>query len=222
MRITYIFHSGFLVEADGTYYLFDYYRGELPALDSKKPIVVMSSHAHPDHYNPAIFPMLARMGMQEITAVLAKDIPSKRYPPQIAVLTAEANSAYALQNGARLETLRSTDRGVAYLLTTAQGVIYHAGDLNDWTWEGEDERENRQMRGNYRHEIDKLAGRCIDVAFLPLDPRQESHYADGILYFLERVGAARVYPMHLWEQPAVVDRFLAEYPQYCKILGREG
>ena len=37
MQITYIHHSGFLVETDHFYYLFDYETGRLPVMDVTKP-----------------------------------------------------------------------------------------------------------------------------------------------------------------------------------------
>ena len=40
MKITYINHSGFLVETKDCYYIFDYYKGELPLLDKKKEVLV--------------------------------------------------------------------------------------------------------------------------------------------------------------------------------------
>ena len=36
MKITYINHSGFLIETRDCYYIFDYYKGELPHLDKEK------------------------------------------------------------------------------------------------------------------------------------------------------------------------------------------
>ena len=36
MKITYINHSGFLVETENCYYVFDYYKGEIPRLDKSK------------------------------------------------------------------------------------------------------------------------------------------------------------------------------------------
>ena len=30
MKVTYIFHSGFLMETPQSYYIFDYYKGALP------------------------------------------------------------------------------------------------------------------------------------------------------------------------------------------------
>lgn len=218
MNIHYIFHSGFLVETETCYYMFDYYKGAIPPLDVYKPIVVLSSHGHKDHYNPEVFSILRKMGMRDVLAVLAKDIPEKRYPRDAAVLKVYANKTYALPHGETLETLLSTDSGVAFLLTAEEGVIYHAGDLNDWSWAGEDENENRQMRANYRHEIDKLKGRRIDVAFVVLDPRQGENYDRGLLYFLKTVDAGRVYPIHYWEQPAAVGRFLKDHPEHRGIV----
>lgn len=40
MKITYINHSGFLLETKDCYYIFDYYKGELPHLDKEKEVIV--------------------------------------------------------------------------------------------------------------------------------------------------------------------------------------
>lgn len=196
MQITYIGHSSFFVRTQEMCYLFDYEKGRLPQPEPGECIVMLASHAHPDHYNPDTPAALRALGWEVPLAVLARDIRARKYPLQTEILSARADQTYALPGGAQLQTLRSTDSGVAFLLQTAEGTVYHAGDLNDWTWDGEPEQENRQMRGNYRHEIDKLAGIPIDIACVPLDSRQEAHAADGILYFLKTTQAKVVYPMH--------------------------
>mgnify|MGYP000101029812 CR=1 FL=1 len=117
-----------------------------------------------------------------------------------------------------VDTFHSTDAGVAYLVTCGEGKIYHAGDLHDWVFDSASERENRQMTGMYRHEIDKMKNISLDVAFVPLDPRQERRYADGILYFLQKVKAKQVYPMHFWSHCSIIDKFLAEYPEYADVI----
>lgn len=220
MNITYIYHSGFLVETMHCYYLFDYYKGTLPALQKDKPILVFSSHRHKDHYNPEIFTLLQEQGMERIIAVLSKDIPVKKYPTgaNIETIKVTFHQNYQLPYNTTLKTLLSTDQGVAFLLQCPEGTIYHAGDLNDWVWEGESAQYNKQMTGSYRHEIDMLKDTPVDVAFLPLDTRQEKDYARGILYFLKKVRVAKVYPMHYWEKPEVIDRFLGEYPEYEGIV----
>ena len=40
MKITYINHSGFLLETRECYYIFDYYKGELPNLDKEKEVII--------------------------------------------------------------------------------------------------------------------------------------------------------------------------------------
>lgn len=229
MQITYIGHSGFLVETSVCYYLFDYYKGTIPRLNPHKPILIFSSHAHQDHYNPQVFDLLNAMGMQQMTAILSKDISAKKYPQDtknITCLKVASHQTYELPCGTTLRTLLSTDVGVAFLLQSAEGTIYHAGDLNDWVWSGEPEQDNRQMTGSYRHEIDLLADYQkeylnhlpIDIAFIPLDPRQEEHYADGILYFLKKIHVSKVYPMHFWDQPEIIQQFLGEYPEYKNLI----
>ena len=50
MKITYIHHSSFLVELESVYLLFDYTEGVIPGLKREKPLLVLESHRHGDHY----------------------------------------------------------------------------------------------------------------------------------------------------------------------------
>ena len=216
MKITYIGHSGFAVETEKSVYIFDYFKGELPDIPADKPVIVFASHSHPDHYNPRVFARLKEKGVEpsRMQAVLGKDIHEKKYPEGVPVIKARAHMSFSLEDGTLVETLLSTDQGVAYLLTTLEGVIYHAGDLNDWYWEGEPDQDNRTMTGRYRAEIDRIEGREVDIAFVPLDPRQEKDYARGMLYFLKQVSVKHVFPMHYWDKPQIMETFLREYPAY--------
>ena len=46
MKITFIEHSGFMVEMERTVLLFDYYQGEIPAFDKEKTLYVFVSQNH--------------------------------------------------------------------------------------------------------------------------------------------------------------------------------
>ena len=216
MNVTYIHHSGFLVETGRAYYLFDYETGELPPIDPQKPIFVLSSHSHGDHYNPEIFPLLARLGIAQVQAVLSDDIPA---PEGIPALMVSPGQTHCLGPGQRLTTFRSTDLGVAFLLETEEGLIYHAGDLNDWVWAEETDHYNRQMTLDYQEQIGLLKqhvkGREIDLAFVVLDPRQEADYHRGLYHFLSQVTAKNVYPMHYWDDPSVIERFKSDHPEFA-------
>lgn len=215
MNVTYIHHSGFLIETDCYYFLFDYEKGELPDLDIEKTIYVLSSHSHSDHYNQDIFSILYNMGMKYVKAVLSDDIV---IPKNIDTLIVTPNNSYKLDKNLKLTTFKSTDLGVAFLIEDNEKLIYHAGDLNDWVWDDESEQYNKQMTMNYRHEINLLSKylnkREIDVSFVVLDPRQEQDYARGICYYMENISSKIVYPMHYWDQSAIIDQFLNEYPQH--------
>lgn len=222
MNITYIHHSCFLVETERFYYLFDYEKGHLPEMDTAKPILVLSSHSHADHYNPEIFPLLKASGMRNIRAVLSDDIDA---PVNIDSLLVAPEEKYDLGPHLRLTTFRSTDMGVAFLIEDQEVLIYHAGDLNDWVWEEESDAYNEEMTRNYRRQIDALSKelnhRDIDTAFVVLDPRQEKDYDRGLCYFLENISVKQVYPMHYWEKPAIIETFLEEHPEYRSQIQRK-
>ena len=215
MNVTYIHHSCFLVETDRFYYLFDYEKGCLPEMDVTKPIFVLSSHGHADHYNPEIFSLLTACGMQHIRAVLSEDI---EVSGTVKTLQVSPGKEYDLGVQQTLATFQSTDLGVAFLIEDQKTLIYHAGDLNDWVWEEESDAYNEEMTANYRKQIkllsENLNHRQIDVAFVVLDPRQEKDYSRGLLFFLENISVKRIYPMHYWGTPAIIETFLKDYPQY--------
>ena len=215
MEIQYIHHSCFLVETNRFYYLFDYEKGRLPKLDATKPIFVLSSHGHQDHHNPEIFSLLDTMGMQSIRAILSEEI---EVPHKIDTLQVSCDEGYQLGLEQTLTTFRSTDLGVAFLIEDQQELFYHAGDLNDWVWEEESDSYNEEMTNSYRKQIKllakKLRERELDAAFVVLDPRQGKNYARGLCYFLENISVKKVYPMHYWKTPAIIDTFLKEHPEY--------
>ena len=215
MKVTYIHHSCFLVETHLFYYLFDYEKGHLPELNTEKPIFVLSSHGHADHYNPEVFILLTDLGMRDIRTILSDDI---QVPANINTLQVSPEMEYELGYQQKLATFRSTDLGVAFLIEDQNELIYHAGDLNDWVWDDESDAYNKQMTLDYRKQIrllaDSLHHRQIDVAFVVLDPRQEKDYDRGLCFFLEHIPAKQVYPMHYWDDPSVIDTFLRDHPEY--------
>ena len=213
MKVTYLDHSGILIEIKDRYCIFDYYKGELPPLDKEKDVIIFCSHSHNDHYNPLIFDLLNQRGIR-YQAILANDISDENRLSKIKHSFVKPDDCYQFDGGIQVETLLSNDSGVAFIVSTDEGMIYHGGDLNDWYWEGEPEEENQELRTIYHTEIGKIKGRHFDVAFVPLDPRLEAHYADGLLYFLENVDCDAVFPIHYWGEPAVIQRFITEYPQY--------
>ena len=229
MKVTYLGHSGFLLETDTVYLLFDYYTGALPEISADKPLVVFVSHSHADHYNREIFQWKLRY--PDIQYVLAHDIPVKRMmeehkargidlDPCLIQARKRETRELRLCNGSALiiYALRSTDAGVAYLLEYEGHVFYHAGDLNLWYWEGESKQYNENMTRAYLKEMETLKGRKIDIAFIPLDPRLQEHAMDGLRIFMEYTKTEAVFPMHMWNDYSLIDTCLKRFPEYKKHL----
>lgn len=197
MEITFFTHSGFMAELEQHILIFDYYQEpNVPGIDldisalPQKPIYVFASHFHGDHFDPTILGWA--QVRPDIHYIFSKDIRKVKGPHYMG-----AHQSLTVDD-VTVETLQSTDCGVAFVVTTESHTLYHAGDLNWWHWNGETETYNRQMAGNYRHEINLLKGRHIDVAFVPVDPRLEDKYSWGMNYFMRTVGATYAFPMHMW------------------------
>ena len=77
MKITFIEHSGFMVEMERTVLLFDYYQGEIPAFDKEKTLYVFVSHSHADHYNPVIWKLKEQY--EKVQYIISDDVKTKEY-----------------------------------------------------------------------------------------------------------------------------------------------
>lgn len=205
MKVVYIHHSGFYVETDQAGLLFDYFEGSLPRIPEDRPLYVFASHRHPDHFSRVIFDLAD--GTRDVTFILSSDIWKRRVPEELKERVVFMGPDEKREIGAvTLETFRSTDEGVAFWCTLGGKQIYHAGDLNHWYWEGEEEQWNRNMTEAYRNEMEKMAGRTADAAFLPLDPRLEQWFYLGIDDFMKKADARVIFPMHFWKQYDVTEK----------------
>jgi L-ascorbate metabolism protein UlaG (beta-lactamase superfamily) len=221
IRVTFLFHSGFLVELPEQTLLFDWWKGELPPL-ADKPLFCFASHRHPDHFDPRIFSLAS--GGRDVTFLLGKDIRlTPRNREKWGVDDALAGRCLRVSGGQRLETgglsveaLPSTDEGVAFLVSAGGRTIYHAGDLNWWHWEGEDPAWNRSMEAAFKRAVEPLRGRHIDLAFAPLDPRLGKESGWGFAYLLDTADAPVVFPMHQWEEFGLTARFCAARPDLAE------
>lgn len=203
MKITYIHHSSFSVELDKCILLFDYFKGDLPNFDKNKKLYIFSSHQHYDHFDPIIFSL--EKDYKNITYILSDDITKN-----------ESNNTVFVKPNARvkvdnldIQTLESTDLGVAFIVNVDGKRIYHAGDLNWWHWEGElSDEENEAMGDKYKHEINKIKGMTFDLAFIPLDSRQGLQYYLGFDTFMKNTNTKAAFPMHFWKTYRVIDMLI--------------
>ncbi len=224
-KVYYIMHSCFLVELEDRYLLFDYFdkdvvrdtvifSGSLPQLNPEKYLYVFSSHSHKDHW------WLETLNWAEerdnIHYILSKDIRLGRN--------------YLIRNGFDLsikdkitfvaplkkyhvddmtiETLRSTDAGVAFVINVNGMNIYHAGDLNWWNAEGRGELYGEVYGREYKRALKTILNRHFDIGFVVLDSRMgEDGYFLGLDYFIKNIECDHIFPMHMWGDYKWIERF---------------
>lgn len=209
MKVTFLYHSSFLVELSQCTLLFDWYGGAVPAYDKSKPLYVFASHHHRDHYSPEIF---SAFGMENVWYVLGNCI--RLSAKRKEALSIDDSHVFRLAAGRSLtlgglaiETLRSTDAGVAFWITAEGKTFFHAGDLQWWHWEEEPKTWNEEMERDFKKECAKVAGRRADVAFLVLDPRQEDSYWWGFDWWMRTLEVGWAFPMHSWEAYWIIKKF---------------
>ena len=217
MNITYIGHSGFYLELEQCAMLFDYCRGTLPSFDFSKPLYIFISHHHGDHFSPMLFPLFR--GHPSVTFVLSDDIRQRFSRSTLRCLGVTDSEYEAFHfiapnqhcriDGLEIETLRSTDEGVAFIVRAEGKTIYHAGDLHLWLWHRDTQEWNTSIRRQFEETLEPLRGRHFDTAFLPLDPRQEEDFWQGFDYFMRLTDTDAAYPMHFWDKEEAVDQFCA-------------
>lgn len=200
MNVNFIYHSGFLVETEQAYFLFDWFAGEIPPINQEKPLFVFASHSHRDHFSKKIF------GLSAQNYILSDDISKHDYPKETNVrnriicmgaheeIELAADSHISHPGKVHVYTLASNDLGVAFVITTPKSSIYHAGDLNNWWWDGD--AEDRRLERFYHEELNRIKGMHFEVAMIPYDLRlAEPGY--GVRDFLQYCTADQVYGMHL-------------------------
>ena len=220
MRAVFLDHSGFLVELPAVTLLFDWWKGELPALRPGIPLLVFSSHRHEDHFKPEIFALNAQAFLLGSDLRLtSRNLEKWGVSEETAARCARLGKHDTVTPlpGVTVETFPSTDEGVAFLVTADGTAVFHAGDLNWWHWAEEGDAWNRNMEANFKRYTEPLRGRRADLAMLPLDPRLESGGDLGPDYFLGLMDVRRFFPMHQWDHFEFTDEFLKRYPQFAPI-----
>lgn len=207
--VTYIKHSCFLVETAECYLLFDYYGGEvpLPALDPAKPLLLFNSHAHRDHFSREIFALRDRY--PSAVFVLSADIPvPSTVQPFTCPMLPHEHRLVQLAGGraaVSIDTLRSNDEGVAFIIQLEDLCIYHAGDLNNWWWDGD--VEDQKLADIYHEELERIRGQHFTLAFIPLDPRLKGWWK-GIEDFMHYADTDAIFPMHNFGEKGLPKKFL--------------
>jgi len=213
IKVWYLYHSGFAVQTVNHFFILDYWRDKPkneglesgvidPVALRDFDVIVLSSHRHGDHYNRCILQW--KKDIPKIRYILSDDIRD----PGDALMIGPGSTL--VQPDFTVQTLKSNDEGVAFIVDADDMRIFHAGDLNWWHWEGEPDDYNEGMAATYKSQIDQLAGKHIDLAFIPVDPRLENQYYWAIDYLMKTVDVRNVVPMHFGDETSIVKKLLED------------
>ena len=215
MKLTYIFHSGFVLETEHTILVFDYWLDPSGVMEDvlrkQKPIYVFSSHFHEDHFTRDIFDW--KRQKPDITYILSKDILKHRRANKDDADVWLAKGGSWSDEIVNVKALGSTDSGVSWIVEIEGKRIFHAGDLNNWyarflpdVMPGEtiyseefDEEidpiaHEKQYLGELK-DIRKVAD-GFDLVMFPIDGRIGNGYTLGGRQFIERFKVGMFVPMH--------------------------
>ena len=162
MKITHIYHSGFVIELHDSVLIFDWYSGDLPDFDPEKRVFVFVTHGHADadHYSSRIWTLQNKY--DHISYILDCCTAPERKGDTI--LHVQPGRHYQIRN-IQVFAIRSNDEGVAYAVSAEGFNFFHAGDLNVWHWNDAPAHDNAYSLKIYRRQLEKINGLCYDVCF---------------------------------------------------------
>ncbi|MTK54430.1 MBL fold metallo-hydrolase [Paludibacter sp.] len=220
MKLTYVFHSCFVIESDDVTFIFDFYKDSANNWltqhlhDFKGKVYVFASHAHHDHFNKEILGWSSVRN--DIQYVFSKDILTEKQCLPSDGFFLDKGDVYQ-DDRIYVKAYGSTDQGISFYVEAGGKKIFHAGDLNNWHWKEESTPEEiSEVETFYQNELSILAGEVpvLDVAMFPLDPRLGADFADGAILFLQQIKTGLLVPMHCQGEHVFINSFGAKVQSY--------
>ena len=209
MKLTYIYHSCFALEFDAFTVIVDYYKDTVmpfekglihsQLLNRPGKIYILSSHSHPDHFNPEI--LLWKQQRDDIQYIFSHDILDAGLATKEDAIYLNKLDIYE-DNHLKVKAYGSTDIGISFLIQAEGKQIFHAGDLNNWHWNEECPIEESQgYETNYLNELKLIVNDVnhLDLAIFPVDPRLGKEYMRGAEQFINQIQTDIFSPMHFDE-----------------------
>ena len=222
MNITYIYHSCCVIEFNKFSVIIDYYIDsinegedtgwvERNLLQNNKPLYVLCTHSHGDHFNEKILQWDAKR--DNITYIFSKEVADtlKENPllKDEKITYLEKFETYKDKN-LKVQAFGSTDAGASFYIEHKRRKIFHAGDLNNWHWNEEVAKDEACIYENqYICELELLSEQVkkVDIAMFPLDPRLGKDFMRGGEQFVNKIKTKYLLPLHFGDNYELIEQF---------------
>lgn len=222
MIITYVYHSCCAIEFKKFTILIDYYKDaikegeeigwvEKNLLQNDKPLYVLCTHSHADHFNEEVL----KWGAQKdnITYIFSKEVVDtiKDNPllKDEKITYLDKFEEYKDKN-IKVQAFGSTDEGGSFYIEHKRKKIFHAGDLNNWHWNEEVPFEEAlAFENHYICELELLSEQVkeVDVAMFPIDPRLGKDFMRGGEQFVNKIKTKHILPLHFGDNYDLIQQF---------------
>jgi len=234
MRLTYIYHSGFAIEASNFTVIIDYFNDSLAddkgvvhdrLLHRPQKMYVLSSHGHSDHFNPDILKW--KEIRSDITYIFSKDIKPSIDIRFRDICFMEKGDVFK-DDLLQITAYGSTDLGISFKIAADNRIIFHAGDLNNWHWSEEStDEEIIEAEESFLQELNHLAASTphLDLAMFPVDPRLGDDYMRGAEQFIKTIPTRLFVPMHFqndYDKASLIEPYAEKYHTKIYVPPRRG
>lgn len=203
-RLTYVFHSCFLLELERCALIFDYWHDTACGFvrrfcaSTHKRVYFLASHFHQDHFSREIFSLPVPHAERRI--LLSHDILRHHRAGRGEADAFLRRVAPPYEDEyLRVTAFPSTDVGISLAVEVGGLTLFHAGDLNNWHWEGEStEVEIKNMEGNFKAAL-RTIGQVFphfDLVMFPVDPRIGGEFWRGACQWISAIDTSFFVPMH--------------------------
>ena len=210
MIVTYLQHSGILVENETHQLFFDVISDITSLINFDKKIFFCVSHSHSDHFVKSKI----MIDHPKVTYVFSEDVPREGFENVFVLAPLEKVTL----DGIVFKAYASSDLGNAYTIYFDEKTLFFAGDLNWWHWENNSEQANRAEEKLFKEIVATIDDRVFDLAFIPVDPRQGKAYHITGDYFLEQFEIAHFIPIHFGAKFDITKQFKAHRNSEEKVI----
>lgn len=223
-KITYLDHSGFMIETPDVLMVFDYYRDPAHKVtktlqhNPELPVVFFVSHRHKDHFSHDIWNLgqshkrLYIVSNDVVGSDVHSDMPVNWMSP--------GDSLEDQLGGLNVKAYGTTGHGCSFVVTTKDNkTIFHAGELGEPISHNDSApRDIAKFKEKFTVAVNRIAAAqpSVDVAMMSVNTVDGPDFALGATEFLEKVNVVEFVPYHTDDSSDKACNFAA-YPFTKKV-----